>query len=331
VNRKLLGGRIYQTLYHERDFEPGEFISKNIKNCVDKSRRALIILTPSFLRSEWCREEYVIAQSQQKAVFIKMKLDEDEEKELNRLLALTENKPIKENLETRTYLKWTGKENDKEFWKWLAYLLPHKKSESSEGFLNILAKRICCRITTRQSSTNEILDAEQPEGDSVGINLIEPSNSNLNNLSEPPEPDAEARSRLDTLNIEETTKEDHENEEWFHPSFESLQDACKALYVRSSGTFLVTDLPESEKSFGLYGDDSYVLLLRGQTGNSSYVIRHQSNGYMISGTDHIFSSLRELISHFQDNSLPESEARLSETLGTCRRCRRCSSRDNGES
>ena len=67
-----------------------------------------------------------------------MKLDEEEEKELKDLLELTENKPIKENLETRTYLKWTGKENDKEFWKWLAYLLPHKKSESSEGFLNIL-------------------------------------------------------------------------------------------------------------------------------------------------------------------------------------------------
>ena len=95
----------------------------------------------------------------------------------------------------------------------------------------------------------------------------------------------------------------------------------------------MTDIPESEKSFALYGNDSYLLLLRGQSGVSASVIRTQpgDGGYTISGTDRVFSSLRELITYFQDNSLPESQARLSETLETCRRCRRCSSRDNGES
>ena len=127
-NKKYLRGRKYQTLYHERDFVAGELITQNIKNCVDRCRKALILLTPAFLNSQWSRDEFVIAQSQDKAIFIRLKLDKDQEDELNELLSKPENAPIKLNLETRTYLKWSGEMDDKEFWKWLAYLLPHKKT-----------------------------------------------------------------------------------------------------------------------------------------------------------------------------------------------------------
>ena len=36
LNKNYLGGRIYKTLYHERDFIPGVLIPENIKKCIKK-------------------------------------------------------------------------------------------------------------------------------------------------------------------------------------------------------------------------------------------------------------------------------------------------------
>ncbi|XP_071109000.1 toll-like receptor 4 [Haliotis cracherodii] len=46
---------------HHRDFLPGEPIASNIVNAIDKSRKTLIVLSPAFLKSDWCVFEYHIA------------------------------------------------------------------------------------------------------------------------------------------------------------------------------------------------------------------------------------------------------------------------------
>ena len=55
VDLKLVGGHQYGVLYHERDFIPGKLITENIDQCARICSRAIIILTPAFLKSSWCR------------------------------------------------------------------------------------------------------------------------------------------------------------------------------------------------------------------------------------------------------------------------------------
>ena len=128
VDLKSIGGHQYEVLYHERDFIPGRLITENIDLCARICSRAIIILTPALLKSNWCRYEFTIADSKNKVLFVKMLLNDKDEQELNDLLALPENSAIKTHLHAVTYLKWTGNEDDWQFWKWLVSILPRKES-----------------------------------------------------------------------------------------------------------------------------------------------------------------------------------------------------------
>ena len=127
ANFKLVGGHQYEVLYHERDFIPGMLITENIHHCVNACSWVVVILTPKFLKSNWARLEFSIANDQNKVIIIKLLLNDVEEKELNELLSLPKNSEIKCHLKSITYLKWTGNKDDVKFWKWLVYLLPKKK------------------------------------------------------------------------------------------------------------------------------------------------------------------------------------------------------------
>ena len=105
VNLKTFGGRQYDTLYHERDFIPGRLITDNIELCARKCSRAIVILTPAFLKSDWCRYEFTIADSENKVLIVKIQLNDSEEQELNELLSLPENSAIRAHLKSVTYLK----------------------------------------------------------------------------------------------------------------------------------------------------------------------------------------------------------------------------------
>ena len=387
-NKKYLRGRKYETLYHERDFEPGERITTNIKNCVDKCRKALILLTPDFINSQWCRDEFVIAQSQEKAVFIRLKLSDEQEQELNNLLSKPENAPIKLNLETRTYLSWTGEIADKEFWRWIAYLLPHKKPESDKENSKNIFLRLCCNFSSIFSNQRKTSD----DNGTVNEPLMNPNGSSnptvyrvcneRNSLSNPPlgtttnieeirlnvisdgntentqtansiatsgfisstaEIQIESDAGMESSNpsdspIHRDPPPSHEDQDWYHPEFKSLRDSSLAMYNRTSmeGTFMVTNIPESERSFGLYKDGNYLILRGGAMSRevTISVIRRDESGenFVVSGIDQGFPSIFELVEHFKQNNLPGIDKSLVEAFKRCsisenKRCRRCSSKD----
>ncbi|XP_006895470.1 PREDICTED: toll-like receptor 6 [Elephantulus edwardii] len=46
---------------HERNFLPGKSIIENIINCIEKSYKSIFVLSPNFVRSEWCHYELYFA------------------------------------------------------------------------------------------------------------------------------------------------------------------------------------------------------------------------------------------------------------------------------
>jgi TIR domain len=48
----------YRVCYHERDFRPGDLIMKNIQRAIERSKRVICLLTPDFVKSEFCMMEF---------------------------------------------------------------------------------------------------------------------------------------------------------------------------------------------------------------------------------------------------------------------------------
>lgn len=51
------GTRTFRLCIHQRDFIPGKTIFDNIVDCIESSRHTIIVLSPSFLKSQWAMEE----------------------------------------------------------------------------------------------------------------------------------------------------------------------------------------------------------------------------------------------------------------------------------
>ncbi|XP_014665738.1 PREDICTED: uncharacterized protein LOC106807798 [Priapulus caudatus] len=111
----------YKLCVHNRDFLAGEFIAENIVYAVENSRRTIVLLTASFIDSEWCRYEFQAAHNQ--AISEKV----------NRIiLVVFEDIPkgkLDKNLEayikTNTYIRY----DDPMFWSKLRYALPAVRAE----------------------------------------------------------------------------------------------------------------------------------------------------------------------------------------------------------
>ena len=106
---------------HERDFKVGVAVTENIVDCIDKSRKFLMVLTSSFVKSKWCMFETHLAQS-------RMILQNDTQvSDKSSLILILKDKDIiigdldknlRYILKTWTYIEWSSKEeNDRLFWK----------------------------------------------------------------------------------------------------------------------------------------------------------------------------------------------------------------------
>ena len=110
--------RAYRLCMNDRDFLPGEEITTNILNGVKFSRKMIMILTRSFLASEWCRFEFITAHLRvlkgRTNYLIVILFDHIKVSELD--------EDLQAYLKTNTYLYYA----DKWFWDKLMYAMPEK-------------------------------------------------------------------------------------------------------------------------------------------------------------------------------------------------------------
>ena len=106
----------YKLCFHHRDFPAGTPIVENILTSVDQSKRMLVVLSPSYAKSEWCLMEF--REAHRKVLADRMKyliiilLGDVDMAELD--------EEIKAYLRTNTYVS----ADDKWFWQKLFYAMP---------------------------------------------------------------------------------------------------------------------------------------------------------------------------------------------------------------
>ena len=97
------------------DFEPGEFIIKNIADAISRSRNTIAVLSPDFVNSDWCQTELKMALSHL-------------HKRHQVIPILYRECSIPIFLIDRTYLDWCNDDVRKTFWEQLV-----KKINGSKG------------------------------------------------------------------------------------------------------------------------------------------------------------------------------------------------------
>ena len=111
---------IFKLCIHHRDFEIGTPIVKNILNSVEKSNRMLIVLSRTFLQSEWCMLEFRTAHHKVLEDRLKLIVILFDDVNLDEL-----DGEIKLYLRTNTYLSI----KDKWFWEKLIHAMQSNKKE----------------------------------------------------------------------------------------------------------------------------------------------------------------------------------------------------------
>ena len=107
---------------HQKDFLPGSYIDENILQAIRKSRKTLILLSPSFLESKWCIYEFNMARIEgiysrkgETVLFVVMYQEVD--------ITLVSSE-MQECLESESYLAFPHDENERPyFWRLLLQAL----------------------------------------------------------------------------------------------------------------------------------------------------------------------------------------------------------------
>ncbi len=104
----------------DRDFNSGDWISQNIIRSVQQSRRTIIVLSQSFVNSQWCQFEFAQAHLQllEDQSFKLLVIALEDPKTLRNVPEL-----IQHYIQTRTYL-W---KDDNLFWEKLIYQMPKRR------------------------------------------------------------------------------------------------------------------------------------------------------------------------------------------------------------
>lgn len=106
---------------YERDFEIGTFISESVLECVSRSRKTLLIISNSYIKSQWCRWEAQVAENHRlffeneygecvNDSIIMVKLGTISQANLSPML--------KYLMKTRIYLQWDSDDSkQRQFWE----------------------------------------------------------------------------------------------------------------------------------------------------------------------------------------------------------------------
>nr|XP_006814470.1 PREDICTED: uncharacterized protein LOC102803333 [Saccoglossus kowalevskii] len=150
VNKELLyeleENNDYKVNIHHRDFTAGIPIVENILYAIKNSRRTILILSPEFVRSEWCN--YEVDQAKFEMFGLRHKLIPIMFEDVTHMgdeMSAT----LKSILDSINYLTWlrNGSEKEKkEFWKRLISAMPRKHQEQDLqqriGFISCIVNRI---------------------------------------------------------------------------------------------------------------------------------------------------------------------------------------------
>merc|ERR1719273_2444089 len=71
-----MAGRSFSCLDHQRDWKAGNPISFNIGESINRSQCTLILLSQSFLSSEYCNQEFALAYQSKKLIVVMMDVEE---------------------------------------------------------------------------------------------------------------------------------------------------------------------------------------------------------------------------------------------------------------
>lgn len=113
------GPSVFKTCIHLRDWTPGIMIPNQIVTSVEKSRRTLIVVSKSYVKSVWGLMEFhvanVSAMAERRSRVIVILLEDVSENDIL-------DPELRLYMRTNTYLRW----RDPWFWNKLRYALPHK-------------------------------------------------------------------------------------------------------------------------------------------------------------------------------------------------------------
>ncbi|XP_055886564.1 uncharacterized protein LOC106062301 isoform X2 [Biomphalaria glabrata] len=153
-----LEGRMCFTLcIHQRNFVPGLYITDNITESVKKSRRTLLIISPAYISSGWCKFEYQMALQEmltEKHRILPIILGDVSH------LADETDETLSAILKSVTWLEYPGKDASEQeterFWKRLELSLPKKRPGQSEP----LASQTCL-VAPSISSKADLVEPEE--------------------------------------------------------------------------------------------------------------------------------------------------------------------------
>ncbi|KAK0052071.1 hypothetical protein Bpfe_018401 [Biomphalaria pfeifferi] len=153
-----LEGRMCFTLcIHQRNFVPGLYITDNITESVKKSRRTLLIISPAYISSGWCKFEYQMAL--QEMLMEKHRILPIILGDVSHLADETD-ETLSAILKSVTWLEYPGKDASEQeterFWKRLELSLPKKRPGQSEP----LASQTCL-VAPSISSKADLVEPEE--------------------------------------------------------------------------------------------------------------------------------------------------------------------------
>ena len=138
---------------HERDFELGGYIPDQVIECIEKSRKTLLILSPNFVRSTWCKFEYRMAHQK----LFRTGHDILLLAILRPLDGVEICKTLKALLEQKTYVEWREDQDGQNmFWAKLisALNIPRRRAHVEEN----VGERNCATNDVEAECTQHVSD-----------------------------------------------------------------------------------------------------------------------------------------------------------------------------